>query len=197
MKTLTYLTCFTFLVNGQCSDSDLSKKIEELTKRLEQVEGKNVSTMKNQTKKRVLFRGQPEIADVFVSSTLNADNYKRHSINKMFDKNLATFWHNSNGSGGDFIKVRFHKTETIKKIEIFRHFDQWQLANPVRYRLQLFLYKDDKVVNLKKTTDGAGNPFVPGAWRDFWNPISVTELLVSKRSSSYHSDEKSIQLRKH
>ena len=60
----------------------------------------------------------------------------------------------------------------LKKIDIFRRMDPWgrQHADGL-YPLNVFLYRDDERIKTTKTTDGYGNPFIPGSYKEYWNPI--------------------------
>ena len=167
MNAFGFLAAFCLVISGS-EVADLAEKVEKLSKRLQLLEDRNDTTTKNREKKQIIFRGQPEIGHVSASSTHASGLYP---LENLFDQDLSNFWHGTLGDGGDFLRLTFHKTETLKRIEVFRRFSAWAFANPVRYNLQFWLYRDAKLVNLKKTTDGRGNPFLQGAWNEFWNPI--------------------------
>ena len=172
MKLEYNFLLFGCLVTGQCVSEivELTKRLDDLTKKLELTEANNITTTNNRQKKEIIFRGEPEIGDVYVSSILTSDQNEDFETINMFDKNVITRFH-SKYKGGDYIRVAFHDTETLKEIKIFRTYDTWMLANPVHYGLQFMLYNDNKLVSLKKATNGAGSPFVAGLWKEFWIPI--------------------------
>ena len=135
------------LVTSQCLSeiAGLTKRLDDLTEKLELTEANNITTTNNRQKKEIIFRGEPEIGDVYVSSILAPDQNEDFKTINMFDKNVVTRFH-SKYKGGDYIRVAFHDTETLKEIKIFRTYDTWMLANPVHYGLQFMLYKDNKIV---------------------------------------------------
>lgn len=131
-------------------------------------------TMKNE----FVFRGQPDIGDVFVSG-VNQNNDELYGQHLMFDKNLRTWWQSEKNTG-EFIRVKFHETEVLKSIELFRRFDakaesgkesRYEIMS--RYWVDFYVYHDNTLVSTTKTTDGLGNPFIRGSANDLWNPIRI------------------------
>ena len=130
-------------------------------------------TTKPRQKKEVIFRGQPEIVTAS-SSVVDTKDYAKSAathgpIEWALDNNLSTFWH-SRTANGNYIKIEFHRSEMLKKIDIYRRQDGCGVCAE-RYLLEVILYRDDKRIKSSKTTDKVGNPFIPGSYQELWNPI--------------------------
>ena len=66
----------------------------------------------------------------------------------------------------------------LKKIDFFRPSSDWHRKNAMdRYLFEVILYRDDKRIKTTKTTDHIGNPYIPGSYRDLWNPILGLKLF--------------------
>ena len=135
--------CFTVLFVNivYCSgQSTLDVQIADLRERLDLLEGRNIESTKRNHKKQVVFRGQPEIGDVYVSG-IRPTNSRTYYLSNMFDKNYTTIWH-SEKAFGNFVKISFHKSEILKKIDIVRCMDTWcqqnaTIRNFIQVRLRI------------------------------------------------------------
>ena len=60
----------------------------------------------------------------------------------------------------------------LKKLELYRRNDECGRGGCFgRYLLAVQLYKNDKIVDTKKTSDNIGNPFINGHAKNTFNPI--------------------------
>ena len=75
----------------------------------------------NNEKKKIIFRGQPEIGDIIDSGSAYG------SVADILDKSLKTYWKSE--KPGDFIKVTFHEPQVLNKIDIFRCTSAWCMKN--------------------------------------------------------------------
>ena len=134
-----------FVAGSQATN--VTSAIESLSKRLEFLESKlDVWTTQSRQKKELVFRGEPEVGIVSASGVYNpkGDSVRNHGgIDFALDKDLFTFWCGDKSTGGDFMKVEFHKTEMVKKIDLFRRSDSWAQQNAMeRYLIEVILFRD-------------------------------------------------------
>ena len=88
MKIFAFFSAFFTLTFG--SDiSELEKKVQELYKRMDLIEGKNMTTTKSREKGEVIFRGQSDIGDVYGGSN-DAGSVKSFKMDDIFRRSDST-----------------------------------------------------------------------------------------------------------
>ena len=140
-KLLLIVSVLCFVTDGS-EVENLTRVVDQLSKRLDELEGKILQTTKSRQKDQVIFRGQPEIGQVFASGFYQ-QNQNGYGLNRLFDNDYTTYWHTEQ-EGGDYLKIRFNKTETLKKIDMIRCQNPWCMTNEVgqnRYSISVMLYK--------------------------------------------------------